>query len=166
MGIAVTKNGNMYNKTHAGTVVGGAAGAVAGVSVATANAEKIETGCRELLGELSKEFKEMAKERRSEFFGDAFDKGGRILFDGERNVPRPRATATTEINYRIGEKIINAVDYFRIHSTKCLGIAGGVVGAIAIGSIINGVINKCKAHSADKQHPVKTAVMENINEKK
>lgn len=151
MGIAVTKQGNMYNKTHSGTVVGGAAGAMAGASVAAVNAEKIESGCRVLLDDMKKELREIANERRWEILDDTFDKAGKVL-DGTFDGTRPRASAETEIAHRFQKKLVKCVDYFRMNPVKCLSIAGGVAGAVVIGSVINGAINRCRAHNADKQN--------------
>lgn len=157
MGIAVTKEGNFYNKTHAGTIAGGAAGAIAGAAYAAENAEKIERASKEYIKDIQKEILKTGK--------DKIKKTGEILNDTFNGQKSNVDTLTEDLEKRIYKKWIKAANYFRNNSIKCLSIAGGIAGAIVVGSAINCVINKCRAHNADKHHNAQNLSMEKIIKK-
>jgi len=151
MGIAVTKQGNLYNKTHVGTLVGGAAGVAAGVTIAKLKAVKIEKLCSDnteaVRGLIADCYTEKVYKVRDKMLADLNGKPMNLNLS-------PIKTKIKSLNY-----LRKGLEFLQKNYVKCLGAAGGISGAVVIGSAINNIVNKHGANNADEQQAVKNAAM-------
>lgn len=138
MSLGVTKNGNLYEKTHAGTVIGATAGGAAGLHYSYKYLPEIKQFCAETIKSIS----EMQ-------IVDTLDKGAGIL-KGEK------ATGDAIKLDHLNKIFKKSLTFVKNHPLG-VGIAvGAAAGAALIGTLGNGIANSISANRMDKVAEQKT----------
>ena len=132
MSLGVTQNGNLYEKTHSGTVVGATVGGAAGLHYSYKYLPEIKQFCTETINSIS-----------TTQITDIFDKGAGIL-KGEKG------TADTIKLEHLNKIVKKGLTFVKNHPLG-VGIAvGAAAGAALIGTFWNGIANAISANRMDK----------------